>query len=97
MEIDTRMHNCLMTQAEERLANVSCCQANNMQMMYALMANQVNAWPGILAAIQTSMDMPKQPEKPIWKETEYYWIVVAHQVGPLKLLEIVLKEGYGDG
>lgn len=98
MEIDTRMHNCLMTQAEERLANVSCYQSNNMQMMYALMAqNQVNAWPDILAAIQASMDMPKQPDKPIWKETKDYWIVVVHQVGPLKLLEIVLKEGYGDG
>lgn len=95
MEIDSLMHKCLMTQAEERLTNASCYQSYNMQMMYGLMAqNQANAWPGILAAIQTSIDMPKQPEKPIWQETEHYWIVVAHQVGPLKLLEIVLKEGW---
>lgn len=90
MEIDSQMHKCLRTQAEENLANVSCYQT-----MYALMAqNQVNVWPDILAAIQTSINMPKQPDKPIWKETKDYWIVVAHQVGPLKLLEIVLKEGW---
>lgn len=35
---------------------------------------------------------PKKPDLPIWKETDYFWIVVAKQVGPLKLLEIVLKE-----
>lgn len=38
----------------------------------------------------------KKPDFPIWKETDYFWIVVTHRVGPLKLLEIVLKEGYGD-
>ena len=93
MEIDSQMHKCLRTQVEERLANVSGYQA-----LYGLMAqNQANAWPGILAAIQTSIDMPKQPDMPIWKETEYYWIVVAKQVGPMKLLEIVMKEGYVDG
>lgn len=98
MEIDRLMHKCLMTQAEESLANVSCYQAYNMQMMYALMAqNQANAWPRIIEAIRGNIGQPKTPDKPIWKETKDYWIVVAHQVGPLKLLEIVLKEGYGDG
>lgn len=113
MEIDSLMHKCLMTQAEESLANVSCYQAYNMQMMNslnelryrqsmerqynALMEAQQNAWPRIMEAIRGNMGLPKTPDKPIWKETKDYWIVVAHQVGPLKLLEIVLKEGCGDG
>lgn len=34
----------------------------------------------------------KYPDKEIWKETDEFWIVVDHQVGPLKLLSIVWKK-----
>ena len=34
----------------------------------------------------------KRPDKEIWKETDECWIVVDHQVGPLKLLSIVWKK-----
>lgn len=32
------------------------------------------------------------PNKPIWDENDLFWIVVGEEAGPLKLLEIVLKD-----
>mgnify|MGYP003308040116 CR=1 FL=1 len=32
------------------------------------------------------------PNKPIWDENNLFWIVVGDEAGPLKLLEIVLKD-----
>lgn len=50
---------------------------------------------GTIAAYLGGYAPPVQPIRPsqhIWKETDEYWIIIAKQIGKLKLLEIVWKD-----
>lgn len=76
------------------MGNLSSLATNVFSSYYAVNGNAcINTFQWNANALAPAIYKPlNYPDKEIWKETDECWIVVDHQVGPLKLLSIVWKK-----